>query len=239
MAQLELRNATIRLVDGYSNSAAVNNAPGYAIGVTTMAIDTLGVSEALPLLSSFNISGHGVTYIITARSGGPPTTSITFTPGLEAAVVDNAVLVIGGRTLEVNIGTGNVTYNEQKQMVYTLDRGILDTVREGDDVPMDVVLDFIWEFMTAVSGSGTPSIEDVFKQRGEASGWLSSSSDQCEPYAIDIQVQHIPPCNNQEPETLLFPDFRYESLNHNLRDATVAVTGKCNAKQAIVSRAAV
>jgi len=239
MAQIELRHATIRLVDGYSNSAAVNNGAGYAVGATTMLIDTLGVSEALPLLSSFNLAGHGVTYIITARSGGPPTTSITFTPGLEAAVLDDDVITIGGRTLEVKIGTGNVTYNEQRQMTYTLNRGVLDTVKEGDDVPMDVVLDFIWEFLTAVSGSGTPTIEDVFKKRGEASAWISSSSDLCEPFAVDIQIQHVPPCGGEEVETLLFPDFRYESLNHNLRDATVAVTGKCNAKQAIVSRAAV
>lgn len=237
MAQIELRHATIRLVDGYSNSAAVNNGAGYAIGAVTMAIDTLGVSEALPLLSSFHIAGHGVHYIITARSGGPPTTSITFTPGLVAAVNDNDVITIAGRTLEIKIGTGNVTYNEQRQMTYTLDRGNLDTVKEGDDVPMDVVLDFIWEFLTAVSGSGTPTVEDVFKKRGEASGWKSSSSDQCEPFAIDIQIEHIPPCGGEEVETLLFPDFRYESMNHNLRDAVVAVTGKCNAREAIVSRA--
>lgn len=217
----------------------MNNGGGYAAGATTMAIDTLGTSEALPLLSSFNLVGHGTTYIVTARSGGPPTTSITFTPGLEALVADDAAIQFGGRTLEVNIGTGNVTYNEQRQMTYTLNRGVLDTVKEGDDVPMDVVLDFIWEFITAVSGAGTPTVEDVLKQRGEASGWESSSSDACEPFAIDIQIQHIPPCNNEEVETLLFPDFRYESLNHNLRDATVAVTGKCNAKQAIVSRAVV
>ncbi len=239
MSQLQLRNATVRLIDGHSNTAAVNNGAGYNAGATTMLIDTLGVSEALPLLSSFNITGHGTTYIVTARSGGPPTTSITFTPGLEASVADDVVIIFGGRTLEVKIGTGNVTYNEQRQIVYTLDRGVLDTAREGDDVPMDVVLDFIWEFLTAVSGSGTPTVEDVFKKQGEASGWETSASDACEPYAVDIQIQHIPPCSGEQVETLLFPDFRYESLNHNLRDAAVAVTGKCNAKQAIVSRAAV
>jgi hypothetical protein len=99
------------------------------------------------------------------------------------------------------------------------------------------VLDFIWEFITAVSGSGTPTVEDVFKQRGEAAGWKSSSSDPCEPFAIDVMIEHIPPCAGSQVEVLLFPDFRYESLNHDLRAAVVAVTGKCNAKQAIVSRA--
>lgn len=170
------------------------------------------------------------------------THQLTFTPAFTTAdtvPADDAAITFSGNTLEINIGTGNLTFNEQRQITYTLDRGILDTVREGDDVPMDVVLDFIWEFITATAGDLTPSIEDAFKQRGNAANWISSSSDLCEPYALDVEIEHTPPCNSEEIERLLFPDFRWESLNHNLRDATVAVTGKCNAKQAIVSRSAV
>lgn len=236
MAQIELRHATIRLVDGYSNSAAVNNVAGYTAGATTMLIDSLGVSEVLPLFASFTIASHAEHYIITARSG-TPTTSITFTPPLAADVADDVVITIGGRTLEIKIGTGNVVYAEKRNMDYTLDRGSLDTVREGDDVPMDVTLDFIWEFITASSGA-TPTPDDVFKKIGEASGWQTSSSDPCEPYAVDVMIEHIPPCSGEQVETIVFPDFRWESLSHDLRTAAVAVTGKCNAKEAIVSRAA-
>lgn len=170
------------------------------------------------------------------------THQLTFTPPFTTAdgiPADDAAIAFTGNTLEINIGTGNLTYNEQRQITYTLNRGVLDTAREGDDVPLDVVLDFIWEFINATAGDLTPSIEDAFKQRGNAANWVSSSSDACEPYALDIEIEHVPPCNSQEIERLVFPDFRWESLNHNLRDATVAVTGKCNAKQAIVSRSAV
>lgn len=236
MAQIELREATVRLMDGYTNSAAVNNVSGYAIGTTTIAIDTLGVSGVLPNLASFTMAGHGQHYVITSTTGSP-TTSITFTPGLTTAAVDNEVITIGGRMLSIKIGTGNLTYSEKKTLAYTLDRGILSTVRETDDVPMDVAFDFIWEFITAVSGSGTPTIDDALKQKGEASTWVTSSADPCEPYAVDVMVEYLPGCTSAEMETLLFPDFRWESLSHDLRNAAVAVTGKCNAKTAIVARA--
>jgi hypothetical protein len=234
MAQIELRNATVRLLDGYSAAAAVDNGAGYPAGTTTMTIED-APAGAIPLLASFHVVGSEIRYIVTTRSGGPPTTSITFTPALDSAVVDEAVITFDGRALEVKVGEGNLTYDEKRTMEYTLDRGNLDTVREGDQVPMDVKFDFIWEFLTASSGDD-PTIEDVLKHRGEAADWVSSSSDACEPFAVDIEVEHIPPCGGEEVEAIRLPDFRQESLAHDLRAGTVAATGKCNAAVAIDTR---
>lgn len=233
MAAIELRNATVRVKDGYSNAGAVNNMAGYAAGVSTMTID--GVTGTLALLSSFYVDGDPVEHIVTARSGGPPTTSITFTPALTEAVVNDAPITFGGRTLEVKIGDGNLTYTENRDLEYRLDRGNLDTVRELDQQPMDVTMDFIWEFITASTGDD-PTLEDALKQRGEASGWTSSSSDQCEPYAVDIEIEYLPPCSDENPEVILLPDFRWDTIDHNLTDATLTATGRCNATQATVSR---
>lgn len=237
MAQIQLRDSKLRVIDGYTNGALVNNVAGYAIGATTMLIDTLTVSGVIPNLASFRISGHGERYIVTSTVGSP-TTSITFSPPLVAATTDEQVITFYGRTLEIHIGTGNVTYHEHKTLVYTLDRGILNTVRETDDVPMDVVFDFQWTFITAVTGSGTPTIDDALKNIGEASTWVTTSADPCEPYAVDIEIEHLPPCGGTQMESVLFPDFRWDALNHDLRNAQVACTGKCNSKLAIVSRAA-
>jgi hypothetical protein len=52
------------------------------------------------------------------------------------------------KTLEVKIGEGNITWTEKRNMEYTLDRGQLDTVREGDEVPVDVKIDLVYEFLT-------------------------------------------------------------------------------------------
>lgn len=142
------------------------------------------------------------------------------------------------QSLEIKIGEGTLTYDETRNMEYTLDRGLLDTVREGDEAPMDVRFDFTWEFLKAVSttGAGTPTVEDALKQRGEAAGWVSSSADPCEPYCVDVEIDYVPPCGGELSEIITLPDFRYESLAHDISAGTVSVTGKCNATQAAIVR---
>lgn len=346
MAQIELRHALLRLIDGYSNTALVNGTP--VNGDTVVLIDTVGTPDKIDIGTRFTVAGNGGRpHYVTAQNAnevqtltftGPPTTGhfmitflgtvanpvsqqtasidftvgtasniqtalealagidpgdvtvvkisatvytfefkgqylnkdmglmtfqdvdldtgggsfaetyqggfthqLTFTPSFATAdgiPADDAAITFSGRTLEIKIGTGNCVYAEKRNMDYTLDRGSLDTVREGDDVPMDVTLDFIWEFITASSDDTTPTIDDAFKKIGLAANWTTSSSDACEPYAVDIEIEHTPPCNSEQIERIVFPDFRWESLSHDLRTAAVAVTGKCNAKQAIVSRSA-
>ena len=154
----------------------------------------------------------------------------------------NTILKIkdgGANELQIKIGEGTLTYDEKRNMEYVKDRGVLDSVREGDEEAMDVSFEFVWEQLTAVStsGSGTPTIEDALKQRGEASGWVTTSSDECEPYAVDVEVVHTPNCGSESAETILLPDFRWTSLAHDLKAGTVAVSGRCNAKEATITRA--
>lgn len=335
MARIELRNTTIRFRDGYSNTAAVNEAAP-AAGDTTLGVDTLGTSGVIPVTSRFTIVGSTRTYTVTATNGnavltidlggstggtftvsvagnasttiaynaiesaiqsavdaitgvdpgdfevaksgdditvtaltggqfaneavtlsantasltggtpassqtaaGGVSTEITFTPALATAdgiPTDDAVITFGGRSCEVKVGDGNCEYTEARQYTYDLDRGRLDTVRRGDDVPMAVSLDFVWEELTAIDGAEVPTPSDVLHRRGPAADWVSSSADQCEDYAIDIEIENIPPCGNAGTEYVLLPDFRWESLPHSLSDAQIAMTGQCNATEAIVTR---
>jgi len=138
--------------------------------------------------------------------------------------------------LTVVIGEGNLTYTERVNREYTLDRGVIYGVRDGDEEPMDVSLEFLWEFLTASTGE-TPTIEDAFKNRGEASAWVTSGDDPCEPFAVDIEVVYTPDCPGVENETIVLPEFRYEELEHDFDAGSVSVSGKCNAKEATVSRA--
>lgn len=139
--------------------------------------------------------------------------------------------------IEAKLGAGNLTYEEKRNMEYILDRGLLDTVREGDQVPMDVRLDSQWENLTGGSGGGAvPTIEDAMKRRGPAAAWVSTSVDPCEPYAVDIEILNDQPCGGTADETILLPDFRWESANHDMRGGTVSFSGKCNATQATVTR---
>ena len=139
--------------------------------------------------------------------------------------------------LEIKIGEGNLTYTERRNMEYTLDRGILDEVREGDEVPIEVRTDFIWDYLRG--SSPTPSVEEAIKNIGLASAWVSTDSDACRPYAVDLEITYAPtPYNCGDQEVITLPDFRYEQLDHDLRAGTVSMSGQCNVTQATVVRSA-
>jgi hypothetical protein len=248
MARIELRNAIIRIKDGLSGTAAVNQtAIPPADGDTQLAVDAVALNTAqtdlIPVGARFTVAGCTGTYTVTARTpsdGTGPTTEITFSPALSTVAgvpADNAVITFLPQQLEVKTGDGNLTYTENKEYNYQLDRGNLDTVREGNQVPLDVTIDFVYEHVT--SGTGEPvTVVDALKRKGGAAEWVSSSTDLCEPYAVDLEVEHKPPCGQTSTEITLFPDFRYDSLEFNLSDATISTKGRCNASEPSVSRQA-
>ena len=137
--------------------------------------------------------------------------------------------------ITVKIGEGNLTYSERRNIEYVKDRGNLDVVREGDEEQLEVRIDAVWEYIEEDSGQ-TPTIEDALKKRGGAYDWESSSADACEPFAVDIEVTHTPDCTTGDIETLTFPDFRHEQLDHDLRAGTISVSGHCNIKEPTSSR---
>jgi hypothetical protein len=141
--------------------------------------------------------------------------------------------------LTIKIGDGNLTYSEKRNMEYLLDRGVIDEVREGDDVPMDINFTFNWEYIKgALSTTGSPSVEDALKQIGAAANWTSTDSDACRPYAVDIEITYEPNCSSSDKETITLPDFRWESFDHDPRAGQITCAGKCNAKYATTVRAA-
>jgi hypothetical protein len=166
------------------------------------------------------------------------TLSITFTPALGAGTyLDDAVLTIGPQELNMKIGDGNLTYTEHRDYQYLLDRGYLDTVREPKDVPMDVKVDAVYEHVASRSGEKVTPVE-ALKGVGAASEWVSSSPDQCEPYCVDLVVDYEPPCAPTQGETTLFPMFRAETREMNFNAATIVFTGKCKAREPIITRPA-
>ena len=122
----------------------------------------------------------------TAPSGGGGTTSITISPALGAGTyAASAAITFKPQQINVKIGEGNLTYTEHRDYTYLLDRGLLDTVREPKDVPMDVKLDAVYEHITSGTSEAVCPM-DALKGHNSAVEWVSSSPDQCEPYCIDV-----------------------------------------------------
>ncbi len=142
----------------------------------------------------------------------------------------------GQLSLVIKIGEGNTSYSEKRAVEFTRDRGKIDTVRLADEEPFDLTMDFLWEFISSVSGSSTPTFEDVLKKINEASAWITTADDTCQPYCIDIELHHAPNCVGIEDELHVFEEFYYETLDHDLREGSIACAGRCNRLVAINRR---
>lgn len=241
MAQIDLKNTTIKLKDGDVRTLRINNSGGYASGVTGFTVDgssaTRADGSAMTTYVGRKFTHNGVEHTIATVTGGTTPTAITFTPATTLLVADNDVITINASELEINVGEGTLSYSEKKARQYTKNRGRLDEVRNGDEEPMDVKLDILWDYVTASTGSGTPTPEDFLKNRGEAANIITSDTeDSCRPFCVDIEIQNVPPCDGVDSETILLEHFRYESLDHDAKAGTISVSGKCNKTEATVSR---
>lgn len=247
MARIQLRDTTIYLQDGLSGSGAVNDVAGLSGGETSVDVNTLVLNtdetDLVPIGARFTVVGEAVANVHTVTARTPtataPTTNITFTPAIEAAssVADGAVITFLPQRIAIKIGEGDLSWTESRELIYDRDRDLLDTVRLGQEQPVSVELNFTFEYVTTESGQAITPV-DALKRVGEATEWVSSSSDLCEPYAVDIYVIHDIPCGTDQDQDFLFQDFRWESLDYSIQDATIAVSGQCNVSDVITTRAA-
>lgn len=164
------------------------------------------------------------------------TESITISPSLVTTLGSGDDVTFLPIELEIKIGEGNFTYDENREIEFIRDRGILDTYRLGDEQPMDVAFDFTWEFITAIAGADTPTIEEALKRTNAASTWTTTNPDLCAAYCIDIEIVNAPDCGGALAEVIKLPMFLYTQLSHDTDAAQVSVTGQCNAKEAVITR---
>lgn len=240
MAQIDLRNTTLELRDGFAITAKVNQpaspGPVPASGDTTLTIDS--IATAIPVGIEMRIAGTDAVYHVVSSVGGATPTSVTFTPALSTAAVvpvDNANITFGPHVVAIKVGEGTLTYNERQDMEYVRNKRQIAFVRYGDEQPMDVTFNCIWEFIRSDTGE-TPTVEEVLKKEGNASDYVTSGADPCEPYAVDIRVLYTPPCTTVKAEETILKEFRREGLNHNVKDGTIEASGKCKIANAVHNR---
>lgn len=238
MGWFDLKRTNVYVKDGFSGTAAVNDAGGIGIGDGTATID--GYVGVVPIGTTFKFASHATIYTVTGTtetSGN--TTELDFLPVATATAADNNVITMMPRSLKLRVGEGNVNYVEKRAVEYKKDRGKITSegVRLGDEEPMDVSFDIWWDFITASTGL-TPTIEDVLKRRGEAADWTSTAADPCTPYCVAIHIQYTPDCEDQEKELIVLKEFRYEQLSHDLKAGNISATGKCLVLEAEATRVA-
>jgi hypothetical protein len=244
MARIEMRDTTIYVQDGLAgtgNLSANGTLNDVTLNVNTVVLNTVNTDQ-VPIGARLYLPSEtaNTVHTVTVRVPTEDTTnSINITPMLGAGSynsgnTEGAIVFINQR-IEIAVGEGNLTWTEAKEYEYLRERGDLDTVKEADEQPVEMSLEFVYEYIKTSSGQTITPV-DALKQQGEASEWVSSSDDLCEPYAVDVLVKHCVPCGTDEDEDVLFTDFRYESLDFDVGEATIAVGGRCNVSEPTVSR---
>jgi hypothetical protein len=239
---IDLKNCEVYFTDGTNMAGAVNLMAGYMAGATTIVVDTF--VGKVPAGARLKFSSHDTLYkVISTTETSSNTTSIVISPGLTTSVADNVAIVAGPVFLKIKVGEGTLTWDETKNREYKMDRGRISEVRNGDEAPMDINLQLMYEELTASDPmTDPPTPEDVLKHRGAASTWLTSDNadadSKCRPYSINIEILHTPPCTDKKMELVTLPYYRYEKLTHDPKAGTIATTGKCRAVEPIVTRIA-
>lgn len=245
MAAIELRDTTIYFRDGTTGNCVIADAApdanDTAITINTPNIPEATVTTLIPVGARFtvNTANNVTTYTVTGRTptDAGPTTDLVISPawGAVGTPAQADVATFTSQQVEVKIGEGNLTWTEAKEYEYIRDRGNLDTVREGDEQPVEISIDFMFEHVTAGTSEDI-TVTDALRQTGNASEWIMSSSDTCEPYAVDLVVYRCQTCGTTEDDLFTFTDFRWESLEYNVGDATISASGKCNVSTASSTR---
>jgi len=211
---------------------------GSTLGLQMLVLNS-DVTNRVPVGGRFTIATETGTPIhtITSRYQNPMdgTLTIAFTPAIASTVAESDAVVFMPQRLSIRIGDGDVTWTESREMIYDLDRDLLDSVREGQEQPVEIELNFVFEEVTATSGQPVSPV-DALKRIGEATEWVSSSADLCQPYAVDLFVIHCVPCGTDQDQDFLFQDFRWESLDYSIQDAAIAVSGRCNVANITTTR---
>jgi len=264
MAQIDIKEAVVKLFDGTPNTATLAGATSDG-NVTYTALDKHCGSDVITVTHLLGTGTGTLSVTVTnreivvqlAKTDGTCTSTahdvaalinadanakllVTAVDGGTGAGLCKAVAatdLTGQHSLEIKIGEGNLTYSEKRPVEFKRDRGSLDTVKNADEEPMDVKFDATWEWLRADTGAAV-TIEDALKNRGEASDWLTTADDTCQPYCVDIEIWNAAGCSVDDDEIILLEEFYYESLDHDLREGTISCSGRCNRTEAEQRRVA-
>jgi len=148
--------------------------------------------------------------------------------GVEADILADVRLYVSDwNQLEIEIGEGDFTFSAKTPREYKLSRGRLSRVKNADEEPMDVNIDAIWDKLSSNSGD-PPTVVEALTRTGEAVAWVSAGGE-CQPYSVDIVLDHQPDCANLDlpNELTIFPDFRTTNLDGALGDGSLSLPGQC------------
>jgi hypothetical protein len=131
--------------------------------------------------------------------------------------------------LELKMDDGTLQWTVARDIQVKLDRGEIDYLKEGDEVPMKIQIEGRFAAIKSSSGDLVTPFEFLTKTGG-ASAYLSTAA-VCAADAVDIVVEFDHNCGTTvQDEIITFSDFTYEEIGGDFKDGTLSISGICNAR---------
>jgi len=139
-------------------------------------------------------------------------------------------------SIEIVVGEGNLTWSVKNPLEYRKNRGKLGSVRKADEEPVEVSIEAEFDFV--ISDTGEPvTVTEALTKTGAASSWVTTSTDACEPYAVDLIVEFEPECDDGTlAERITFPNFRPDNRDYDIEAGQISIPGKCNVLDIVAER---
>jgi len=146
----------------------------------------------------------------------------------------------GANSIDIKIGTGNLTWSENYPKEYEPERGSVGggTVRDADEQPVEVNVTSTWENVVS-EGSETATPYEALRRVGAAVGWVSTGVDPCEPYAVSLEIKMDVNCTGTSTklgELVQFDEFRVEKVDFDISAGTLIFNGKSKQVSPTVTR---
>ncbi len=114
--------------------------------------------------------------------------------------------------LQLQIDEGNLNWDLKNPRVKIKNRGVLDHVRDGDQMEVDLSFTVLYQQYEYSDGSSTGiSVIDTLLKQGGASAWLTTGQ-AFESYCTNLEFYVANPGDTSKHEKLVFAKFRQESI---------------------------
>ena len=143
-----------------------------------------------------------------------------------------------GNELTIRFHEFTMSWTETYNWEYVRDRGRLDSTRSDDDDPMTVEFTGQFDYIKGPTMHGDTGISDALTGKGEASDWVSADDRvgyECEPYCVNLVLENEPDCvpsgQSDAHEHITFERFRPTSIDVDVAEGTISVSGECNSQR--------
>lgn len=135
----------------------------------------------------------------------------------------------GGNSITLTIEEGDLSVTETRNVNVIMDRGGMQGVRKGDDVPIEWSLSLKFTEAIKQTAASDPSVREAVLGVGAAAAWVSTTNNQSDVFTFDLDWTVTTPKAADSDERVSLEDAWIESvaISEDAEANKIELSGKC------------